>query len=163
MDVESEEIKEVYARYGLALHSAQLVERSIAILLASVCGPGPTKITQSQYDELLDSNFRKTLGALLKQLPEGVTFFDELKGRLSEALIIRNRLTHNYFWERAGHLVSKNGRRVMLEELDQDREFFSALDAVLQKAIVDWRRKQGITNDVIEEHRQKLIEDADVV
>ena len=59
LDPESYQIREVYARYGLAMYQAQCVERQLALLLITEYRPGPSRITRSQYDHLLEAHFEK--------------------------------------------------------------------------------------------------------
>ena len=69
LDPESEQIKEVYARYGLAMYQAQCLERQVAILL-SLLHADPTKTTRLEFNHLLDSLFEQTLGALREVLAD---------------------------------------------------------------------------------------------
>ncbi len=119
-DLVEEQVKEVYARYGLAMYQAQCVERSLAILLATEYGPGIQKITRTEYDKLLESLFKKTLGALLTELRKSGVVSLNFESDLSNALKQRNWLAHNYFWERAGHFMTIKGRSMMIEELTKN-------------------------------------------
>ncbi len=163
LDPESEEIKEIYAQYGLAAYQAQCLERSMAILLAVAYGPDPSNITRGQFDELLHSNFKKTLGTLLKLMQKTTSFPEEFESSLSNALVRRNWLIHHYFWDRAGHFMSEGGRRHMLQELKQVSELFSSIDNGLQDICDDWSQKHGISEKLIEEFTQKIMEEGDGV
>ena len=77
---ESEQIKEVFAPFGLAIYQAQCLERSLAMAVATVYGPGPQKLTKSGYEKLLQSNFKRTLGRLIAELQESVVVDGDLGG-----------------------------------------------------------------------------------
>jgi hypothetical protein len=113
----TEEYKEVYATFGLAVYLAQCFERQLAITLSTVCSFNPQAVLQSQYDDLLSRNFKKTMGQLLHKIKEGITVPDELTTEIEEALKRRNFLMHTYFWERAVQLSTSAGRKAMIHEL----------------------------------------------
>jgi hypothetical protein len=110
IDPESAQIREVYARFGLAMYQSQCVEREVAILLATEYGPGIKAITQAQYSELLESLFRNTLGGLITKLIKSGQIDSNFESTLRKALTQRNWLAHNYFWERAPHFLDEKSR-----------------------------------------------------
>jgi predicted RNase H-like HicB family nuclease len=92
-DPKSQQINKVFAHYGRALFLTQCIERDLAILLATKYGPGPEKITKTQYNKL----FEKTLESLVGDLSKTVSITLNLESSLVEARNKRNWLTHNYF------------------------------------------------------------------
>ena len=94
-DLDGEQIKEVYARFGLAVYQAQCVERQLAIALASAYGPGVKRITRAQFDDLLGTYFKRTRGALVTVLRHTFSPPVDLESQLAQALRIRNWLIHN--------------------------------------------------------------------
>lgn len=157
IDPESHHIREVYARYGLAMYQAQCVERQLAILLATEYGPGPRKITRSQYDELLQSHFDRTLGALVRELGKSISLPTDFEKMLCIALEKRNWLAHRYFWERAGHFVSSKGRDRMIEELQETIDYLERLDAKLTEVTEAWARRHNITSKDLQQALEKVI------
>ncbi len=119
LDSEAEQIKEVYAYFGLAMYRAQCLERQLAIVLATRYGPGPTKITNVEYDGLLESLFSKTMGRLVRDIGEVAKLSEREEEQLREALNKRNWLAHRYFWERARVFLSASGRVAMIQELQE--------------------------------------------
>jgi len=150
------QIKEVYARFGLAMYQVQCFERTLAILLATVYGPNPQKITRPQYEKLFGLYFQKTLGNLISQIRESITISQELEIALSKALKKRNWLTHHYFWERAAAFMKKEGRESMIEELREIADFFEDIDSKLTAIVEEWGRKQGITEQIIQRKMREL-------
>ena len=159
LDPESHQIREVYARYGLALYQAQSVERELAILLATEYGPGTMEITRSQYSELLESHFANTLGSLIAHVRKTVSVPDDLEKLLLEALEKRNWLTHRYFWERAGHFVRQEGRHMMLCELQQAIDVFEELDSRLTRITQQWAQQHNVTQADMDAALARIIED----
>ena len=133
LDPESEHIREVYAHFGLAMYMAQCLERGLAVTLATRYGPGPTKISRTQYDELLEKLFSRTLGQLVKEIGRLAELNANERDQLQEALSKRNWLAHRYFWERTIDLVSESGRASMIKELQEATDSFQALDDLFTK------------------------------
>lgn len=160
LESHSEQIKEVYAQFGLAMYQAQCVERQLAILLATAYGPGPKRMTRSQYDDLLASLFRKTFGGLFQTLRKTVDIPEDFETTLSKALDKRNWLAHHYFWERAGHFMTEPGRRVMIGELSRIALELDDIDQKLIQISREWMGKIGMSEEVLQAEMEKLIADA---
>jgi len=157
LDLESEQIKEVYARFGLAIYQAQCLERQLAILLSTEYGPGPTRMTRDQYDELLHSFFQKTLGSLINHLRKSIEIPDDLESILTETLKKRNWLAHHYFWEKAGQFMTAEGRITMIRELQSIADSFNRIDQQLTEISHIWAEHHGITEEIIQKHLEKLL------
>jgi len=155
---ESHQIREVYALYGLAMYQVQCVERQLAILLATEYGPGPKRITRTQFDELFKSYFDRTFGGVLRKMLKDSSVPVGLEERLRRALDTRNMLAHRYFWDRAAWIVSSEGRTKMLRELQDDIDFLDDLDADLTKISEDWAKRHGITQKDLDLSLKKLLE-----
>jgi hypothetical protein len=160
IDDASEQIKMVYACYGLAAYQAQCVERQLAILLATEYGPNIRKFTTSQYDGLLESLFKKTLGGLMAHLRKSVDISLDFEATLNEAIKKRNWLVHHYFWERAGHFLTDKGRKSMIDELREIAEFLNTIDHKLTEISLRWTEKNGITQEILQKEFEKLVQDA---
>ena len=158
IDPESEQIREVYARFGLAMYQAQCLERQLAIILATKYGPGPTKITSKGFNSLLNILFRRTLGQLVNDIGSIIEVNEDEKEQLKYALNKRNWLTHHYFWDRAVEFQSRDGRDSMISELQEAAEYFDALDVIYTKRTEDWGETVGITQQSINEHLDRLLQ-----
>ena len=159
-DPSPEQLKEVYARFGLAIYLCQCVERQLATLLATKYGPGVRNLTQSQYDELLRSLFKNTFGGLLKRLRDSADVSDDLETTLGTALEYRNWLAHNYFWERAGHHTTANGCSYMIRELQGIVDFLNHFEIQLSTVLSEWTGQNGVSQEMVEREMEKLSEDA---
>ena len=63
-NVDPEQIKEVYARFGLAMYHAQCLEHQLVLILVTKYGPGPTRLSDVEFENVLDALFSRTLGHL---------------------------------------------------------------------------------------------------
>lgn len=159
---EEEHIKEVYAHYGLTMYQAQCVERALCILLASGKAPILKSITKYDYDNILNTLFKHTLGGLIKEMRKDMEIVDDFEKNIEKALEKRNWLAHNYFWERAGHFMTFEGRNFMLKELQEITSFFEVLDDYLTKINVEWVKKNGITTEFLEKQMEELVKNSKI-
>jgi hypothetical protein len=160
LDPESEQIRNVYVQFGLAVYLTQCVERSLSMLLVTKYGPGVGQTTRGQFDKSLGSLHKKTFGALVQEFKKQVQDPPAFASDLDLALEKRNWLAHRYFWERAGHLMSEQGRGTMLLELEGAVEMLNALDEKIKSVALDWWDEAGLDYAVVEREAAKLVDDA---
>jgi hypothetical protein len=152
---ESEQIREVYARYGLAMYQAQCLERGLAIVIATL---NPERMTAWDYDAPLAENFQSTFGQMVERFVElAGSNHPELVRKLRTAVVKRNKLTHHYFWERAVEFCSFEGREDMVRELAGMADRFDNLDDQLSELTTQFRQTRGITDEVVNTHLEKLV------
>ena len=161
LDPESEQIREVYAWCGLAMYLAQSLERELAMVLATKYGPGPTKITRGQFDDLLENLFSRTLGQLVRDIRELANLSEDETEQLQAALDTRNWLAHRYFWERAVDFMSESGRESMIEELQEAAHAFQTLDELFTKRTMEWGKSYGFTQENLD--KEVKVESQEVV
>jgi hypothetical protein len=78
---------------------------------------------------------------------------------LTDALQKRNWLAHEYFWARAGEVMTTRGRDKMIAELTEISNSLSRVDANLVSIYEKWTRKLGISQAVLDENLRKLTSD----
>lgn len=149
LDPESEQIREVYALFGLAMYLAQNLERGLAMLLAVF---GETKLmTTWDYDARLAENFKSTFGALVTKFAAlADSEHVKLTDQLAKALDDRNDLAHRYFWDRAMQFCSSDGRAHMITELHRMRNRFESLDDELAELARECVKRRGLSAEVLE-------------
>jgi hypothetical protein len=133
IDPESAHVREVYARFGLAVYHAQCFEHGLANLnlTAHLVGAKGIIPTQEQWealvDEVLDRSFEKTLGNLIKELKNVISIDAHALGYILEAKAVRDELCHRFFREHAEDFLTSTGRDRMLLKLEQlDRKICEA-------------------------------------
>ena len=155
LDPESEQIREVFARFGLAIYNAQGLERALVIILATKYGPGPSRITRTQLDKIFERLESKTLGHLVDKIVRHIS--EDEQARLEKALRVRNWLAHEYFWERATTVVSETGRSSMVDELQEAADEFRALDILFTEKTMEWGATVGVTRDLVQKEVERLL------
>lgn len=159
-----EQVKEVYARFGLAFYHAQVLEHGIvnALVVLDLI-PSRLHLAHSRtewevaVDEFTERHFEQTMGRLLRNLRSVTVAPSDLEGLLRDALKKRNWLAHDFFRERASEFLTPNGREQMLTEVDECRSLFEAADAALEDIVAPLRRTAGITDEMIERALQDMM------
>ena len=151
-NVEDEEVKEVYAHYGLAMYLAQCVEKGLALVLA--CRDGSQNIHRYAFDERLDEKLGVTYGTLARRYTEIAPSQEKnLADRLLESVEPRNWLAHRYFGDRAVEFDLHAGRRKMIGEFQRLIDTFEELDDEVTRLTQKLMEEKGLS----EEHANKLL------
>jgi len=159
LDEDAKQRRETFARFGLAMYHAQCVEKSLGILVSSVFNKDFMPSDPNRREEIQDEVFSKTIGSLLTRMRKQVSVPPNFDQTLDDAWRKRNWLAHEYFWARAGEVMTTRGRNKMIEELKKLSDFFSKVDAHLVSIYEKWSMKVGIPQTVIDENLKKLISD----
>lgn len=149
LDPESYRIREVYAYFGLTMYHIQCLERTLAMLVATVYNSNADHITREQFDTILEINFKKTLGHLIFNIKKSVDLPDDFEKKLADALEKRNFIAHNYFWKRAMKLSHTHGQEEILAELSQLSTYFEDMDRELTLVQRKWGYAKGVKDDSI--------------
>jgi hypothetical protein len=155
MSPEKEEVREVYARFGLAVYAAQCLEHGLvnAFIYLDLLPNKRGNLEFEEWGRLVDvfaaEHFEHTLGKMISHLKTLVKIPPTLTDSLSDALSRRNWLIHHYFRERATDFLSSSGRIEMIKELDKMTEIFRNADALLEELFEPVREKYGITDEAL--------------
>jgi hypothetical protein len=161
---DDEHIKEVYARFGLAVYFAQVLELGLVNALIFLHLIPSRRHRARSRDEwgavvntFIDRHFEATMGHLIKNLRDVTQVDTDLERLLSDALKRRNWLVHDFFRERATNFVSASGRQQMLTEIDECRELFQSADERLEAIVEPLRLGAGITDEFLAEEYQRML------
>jgi hypothetical protein len=159
VDAADEETREVYARYGLAMYFAQVVEHAIVNLMIALRLPERGALTQRDIDQFMDEAFAMTFGRLLKELRRTGQPTHFVQRDLDQARDMRNWLAHRYFRDRAVQFMSPAGRVVMLEELDDATNLFLQVNESLERLSAEVRAANNVGEHAVrQEYEQLLLE-----
>ena len=102
-DEVDEEVRDVYAHFGLAYYMSQVLEHTLVnlITLAQLIRPHTIPAGVTTQEELWSKNFALTLGRMVQQLPTDYYDTSVVADKLSAAVRTRNELAHRFFRERA--------------------------------------------------------------
>ena len=158
-NVDPEQIKEVYARFGLAMYHAQCLEHQLVLILATKYGAGPTRLSDVEFENVLDALFSRTLGHLVNEIGKLASLSEDEEGRLQQALKQRNWLAHEYFSDRSIDFLSESGREMMVEELQEISDFLHSLDELFTQRTMDHIETYGITQEMVDLQFNRLLAD----
>lgn len=164
MDTESDDIKEVYARFGLALYYAQVLEHGIVNALVVVdLIPSRRHLARSKaeweaaVDAFMGLHFEHTMGKLMYDLRSVSRIPTDLDDLLKRALRKRNWLAHEFFRERATEFFTSSGRDQMLTEVDKCCDLFKAADEALENVVKPLLSAAGITDEILEREYEAML------
>lgn len=151
--------REVFARYGLAMHNAQCLEKQIGILLV-LAEPNIFELDAVKRESLFDVALSKTFGKAWTRLQKTVPFGEDVIQRVARAREIRNELAHNYFWLHAADLLSETGKERMIGELTVYADELSAVEKDLTMLSDCFMLRCGVTEEAIERALLDLVREA---
>jgi AcrR family transcriptional regulator len=150
----TDQVKTVYAHFGLALYLAQVLEHGLAnalmcteLIPRRAGNPVPRKKWEAEFDAFIEQQFKHTLGRLIQHLDSTTPVPDDLEELLTAALVKRNFLAHHYFRERAEAFMSHRGREEMIAELQEAQKLFERADDRLNQVITPLCERYGLTDD----------------
>ena len=152
--------REAFAYFGRAMYYAQCLEQQLGLMLATMYNRQFFEAPPEERDAFYDRELRKTLGQMVKALDNKINVSPTLQQRLEKAVDIRNRLAHDYFYERARHVHFIEGMEEMISELQEMTEFLDELDQEFTGITRKFLKKNfGITKEQLEEETAKFIRD----
>jgi hypothetical protein len=165
---EDDQVKEVYARFGLAVYFAQVLEHGLvnALVILDLI-PSRRHLARSadewgvEVDAFMDRHFQATMGRMMGSLRAVTQVGEDLEQLLHEALSKRNWLVHDFFRERATEFMSATGREQMLSEVDRCRHLFQSADKRLEATVAPLRKKAGITDELLAREYQRIQREAE--
>lgn len=168
VNVDSDEIKEVYARFGLAVYAAQVLEHGIvnALVILDLV-PARRRLADSfdewasEVDAFTDRHFQSTMGRMMKMLRSATKVDETFERLLSEALRKRNWLVHDFFRERATEFITSRGRMQMLAEVDECRDLFASADVRLENIVAPLREKAGVKEELLGKMEEQMRREAE--
>jgi hypothetical protein len=163
--IQNDDEKEVFARFGLALFMAQVLEHELVNTL-TVLRLLPTRELISDadawaksVDEFMDAQHANTFGTVLRALEKTNLIPNELFHGLEVCRAHRDYLAHNFFRGYANAFMTPQGRKRMLERVDRAREAFSASNIAMEAFKSPLMQRFGITPAALEREYELLAGD----
>ena len=154
-----EEVREVYAQFGLAYYFSECLQSGICNLL-SLCDLGdPAMMTRARMDERLAAAYALTMGEAIKQASQHIP--SDLHGKLLKALEVRNFLAHKFWFERCHRMYQSHHIHLLISELHSFTELFQQVDAEMSEISKERRASLNITEEKIELMSLQIISGSD--
>lgn len=151
-----EEVKEVYARFGLAYYFSEVLHRGLCNAYALAPFEEEDEMSGMRVDERFDFAWSTTLGQIVNHTDESLLSEDVLD-RLDDAVEKRNFLAHYFWFERIPKINSRSGVEEMISELDEAVEMFRSLNEKINEQLKNHAEKVGITEQVLDEAKEEVL------
>jgi hypothetical protein len=148
-----EEVREVFARYGLTMYKSQCLERNMISYLALSSLPAVT------HRYAIDDRFAEHQRATFTQLVDRLSPLledAELKNELTALAEVRNRIAHSYFWEMAAALTRSDGCNRMVKDLSLLADRFGLADERLSVGTRRLLQARGVSASMLEAEMEGL-------
>jgi hypothetical protein len=153
--------KEVYAFFGLAAYSAQVLEKGLVNLVVTFRTFG-LSITRAEFDVIFDAHDSRTLGQLLRAArDQHIPIPDETDKLLARALERRNYLNHDFFADHAGHFMTERGRSTMIRRLSDLTMLFRRADRGCEPIYKPLLDRLGLNEQLLHKLSEELIHRAE--
>ena len=151
--LEDDQVKEVFAHFGLAIHVGNVMEQSAlnaqftSDLLSKIREFESKEEWECAYDEFYARNSKLTFGQLVGRIKNSGRFSDKLNATLTHAKTVRNHLVHHFQFESAELMITRHGRSSMIEECSRAIQLFDIVDQDLERELAELRTSFGVSND----------------
>ncbi len=115
MDASDEEVKEVYARFGLAYYHSEVLHRGLCNLYAFSQASEGVPMTWPRFEEHLQKGHSATFGQIVKLAAAFVP--NELLAQFNTATDQRNFVAHHFWFDRIHLLATSSGCEQACDEL----------------------------------------------
>lgn len=151
----------VYAYFGLTGYWSQCLEETFSIMLWTNRIFKDKLSTNKEINELIDTfdNSKKTMGNLLHEVKNEYNLEQETIDKLWKILSQRNYLIHRYFKSEIHLFSSDLGKKEMLSFFCKYIEEVNKMDDLLKTFYEDYSEKMGITEEVIQEYTNQMIQE----
>lgn len=145
-------VKDVYAFFGFAAYTAQVLEKGLLNLVVAFESKG-FRVSQQEFDALFKTHEKKTLGQLLRRSKKAtrMRIRDDLMGNLDLALSKRNWLAHQFFLDYSAAFMTNRGRKEMIEALRELIAFFQSTDRAIEAVAGPMLQEAGLTEEKLQE------------
>lgn len=156
--------RELFARYGLAMYMAQVLEHGLINALMVIKKLPTAKNYNSKLDwensvdEFYEEKFKNVLGIIIRELENDCDVPQELINAAKDARDDRNFLAHRFFQEHAKDVLTEIGKSKMIAICEKIIAKFQSVDEGFEAFTGPMKEKFGITNEVIKNEANIWIE-----
>lgn len=154
---ETEQITEIFARFGEAAYHAQCLEYDLlSVQLIDALNKGQA-LSQQDIRSLESLWQKKTLGALLQPLRDSPLIPKDLNAFVERVRVTRNGLIHSFWMENASNFSSPAGRDAMITKLKAMTATLRTAEQLFKNVLSGLLADYGITHDDIDAELRKIM------
>lgn len=141
---ESEQSKELFAYFGLAVYYCQALEQQLTNLLLLTKLSQGTMPSEADLADLYQRKLGNSLGQLIKEIQHHFSFSEAETAQLHHVWKQRNYIVHDYFKERIRDTFTPSGRASIIRELKRFKNKAGALEIKLQGYCTELYNRLGL-------------------
>jgi hypothetical protein len=148
---EEESVKRVYVAFGVAVHTAQLVEKELALVLLLPSHTGAKRLPSAdEISKTKEEVDRLTFGQLLRRLKKVATISPEFEKALDDGLKKRNYLIHNFFDSYGANIWISSTREKMIADLGTIHNALHSVYKTFSELSYESFKAWGMTDEQIQ-------------
>jgi len=144
----SEDVKEVYALFGLAYYHGECLYRGLCNLYVGVHVQSGFGVSRARIEELNNEASKLTLGLIVEKLSPSIS--SELLLQLQRAVEKRNYLAHAFWFKEIHKLHTSEGTKSVVADLKSYAKEFRCVDVVIEQLVRRQMEKRGISEQQLE-------------
>ncbi|MBV5244382.1 hypothetical protein KUF57_12640 [Mycolicibacterium sp. PAM1] len=149
--------KEVFARFGLALYTAQVFDHALVNLL-TVTRSIEGIYSLDEIDRSFENLFKKTTGGLVTDIGSESLLQETDLEICRRAVAERNRLAHRFFRDNAEDFISSKGQQLMIDDLGEVVVLIQAADAACHRVMMRIGARFGMTEGAVERQMELIVD-----
>ena len=142
--------REMFAWFGAAAYAAQCFEVELVVLLLLLQRLEHSSMTPEQLDDIDTKLSSQNLGRLLGQLKKYLILHPKFERLLNHYREKRNYLTHQFFYQNASKLSSREGCYSLIADLKEIESAMREADRVAQVMSRNVRKALGMPEEEID-------------
>jgi hypothetical protein len=152
------QVMPIYSEVGAVVQNSQHMEFSIAFSITMLKQLDSSAFSDDEFHGHMDLFSKKTLGRLIGDLKKFVELDDASIEALKLSLNERNYIIHHFFYEDIERLVTIEGRKAMLERVQQARKNMDPGYSILDTIVDTLMSASGMSIEQIMEEVESSIE-----
>jgi hypothetical protein len=154
---EEDQLRRLYIAFGMAAHTAQLVEKELALaLLLPIHAEAKRHPTREEIEKTVEEVNRLPFGILVKRLKRFSAITPDEERYLDEALQKRNYLIHHFVDFYGADMCIGATREKMIGELTEIQSFLHPLYKKYSRLSFESFRAWGMTDEQIQARIDQL-------
>lgn len=151
-----EELREVYARFGLAYYFTEVLHASLANIYALAPFSSKDEIYKLRLEERYSLAWSTTLGQLMIKIDADM-LPNEIINKFEKLLESRNSIAHGFWFKRIPHMHSLRGIEKLIGELDDVINEFRETNKVVSEIVRNKSAQLGITESELQQSSESVM------
>ena len=155
------ELAPVYAEFGAAIHDTQVLEFGLVLLMALATRYEDAKFDSDAVSSLSSAQAGQTIGELFRAVRKKEHFTSPERKAIHKAIRLRNDLVHRFMVDKVERLLSVEGRKDLIEELQAIRRSVQFADQIIASLMNHYLDEYGASLEELQDYAAGLFERPD--